>query len=298
MISSCKVFCTKTLLLCSAVILLFDSCEIINPEEDLPSYIRIEFIDLTTDYSTEGTDSRKISDAWVFIDNQSIGVYDLPTTFPIITKGNRTVTVIAGILNNGISADRVQYPFYKSYKVNVNLEEKVIQVINPIVRYLADSVLNFAWLEDFEVGVSLDLVASDTLIQIVTHAGGGIPGTRSAGIFVDTAHKALECVSFDKFIFEQGSGPVYLELNYKSDMHFQIGLQKETGGNTFQEIKLTVTPKKDWNKIYVDFTFDVARKSSFGGPAPLNQILFYFELEDSTDQSFVLLDNIKLIHLK
>jgi len=54
---------------------------LINPAEPIPSYIHIDKIDLTTDYSSQGTSSNKITDAWIYVDNELIGAFEMPVTF-------------------------------------------------------------------------------------------------------------------------------------------------------------------------------------------------------------------------
>ena len=58
-----------SLLITSFLFLL--SCEVINTEEDIPSIISIESIDV------DGNHSSKITDAWVYIDNEFQGVFPL-----------------------------------------------------------------------------------------------------------------------------------------------------------------------------------------------------------------------------
>ena len=102
--------------------LLFSSCELYNPSEPIPAYIHIEKFNLTTDYATQGSNSHKITDAWVYVDDQLIGCFELPATFPVITEGTHKVKIVAGIKVNGIASNRGQYPFYNPYEQIVNFE--------------------------------------------------------------------------------------------------------------------------------------------------------------------------------
>ena len=60
-----KPFFTLLILSC-----LF-SCEVFNIDEDIPSMITIESIEV------EGNYTAKITDAWVYVDNEFQGVYPL-----------------------------------------------------------------------------------------------------------------------------------------------------------------------------------------------------------------------------
>ena len=70
-----------------------------------PAYIKINDIEL----NNSSTD--KITDAWVYIENQLQGVYELPAKFPVLETGVKEIRIKAGIKNNGISSSRVFYPF-------------------------------------------------------------------------------------------------------------------------------------------------------------------------------------------
>jgi len=62
-------------------------CNLINPTETLPSYIIIDEFSFTTNYSTEFSDSEKITEMWVFANDQVIGSFDLPAEVPILLEG-------------------------------------------------------------------------------------------------------------------------------------------------------------------------------------------------------------------
>ncbi|HOV12628.1 MAG TPA: hypothetical protein PLL90_12785, partial [Bacteroidales bacterium] len=67
----------------------------------VPSYIHIDKIDLNTTYEFDGSNSCKITDAWVYIDGDLQGIYELPATFPVLANGQHTIMVRAGIKLNG-----------------------------------------------------------------------------------------------------------------------------------------------------------------------------------------------------
>ena len=95
-----------SLLITSLLFLL--SCEVINTEEDIPSIISIESIEV------DGNHSSNITDAWVYIDNEFQGVFPLPANFPVLKTGELEIIIEAGIKKNGISSSRENYPFFTS----------------------------------------------------------------------------------------------------------------------------------------------------------------------------------------
>ena len=67
------------------ILLLLSSCELINPEEDTPAFIKIDNFDYTVDVGTA-----KIVDAWVYIDNDLQGIYPIPNTIPVLKQRNHS----------------------------------------------------------------------------------------------------------------------------------------------------------------------------------------------------------------
>jgi len=129
--------------------LMLASCDKFEGDQEVPAYIQIDSIGCTTEYDVEGTASHNIVDAWVWVDDQLIGAFELPAMVPVLMQGSHEVVVRAGIKNNGISNTRVPYPFYSSIlRENFMLAPDSISVLNASVGYFDNTV--FAWMEDFE----------------------------------------------------------------------------------------------------------------------------------------------------
>ena len=63
------------------------SCKKFEGSQTIPSLIHIDSISVSGDYFVYGATTHKITDAWVYVDDQLVGVYELPTTFPVLKKG-------------------------------------------------------------------------------------------------------------------------------------------------------------------------------------------------------------------
>src|SRR5258706_10210629 len=85
--------------------LLFCSCNIINPSEQIPSYLKVNSFILHTDTS-QGSSSSKFTDVWVTVDGLAQGAYEMPAKFPLLFSGTHTVHFRAGIMLNGIAEMR------------------------------------------------------------------------------------------------------------------------------------------------------------------------------------------------
>src|SRR5688572_13194974 len=101
--------------LIAAILLAFamQSCNIINPAEKVPTFVRLDSIRVTTDSLVKtGTPSSKISSAWVYVNNDIVGVYDLPASIPLLIDANASVAIAPGINYTGLKDYQSIYPFY------------------------------------------------------------------------------------------------------------------------------------------------------------------------------------------
>lgn len=270
---------------------LFSSCELYNPAEPVPAYIHIEKFTLTTTYLTEGTNSHKITDAWVYVDDQIIGCFELPATFPVISEGTHKVKIIPGIKVNGIAANRGQYPFYTSYEQDVDFQVGKIITLSPAVTYKAGT--DFVFLQDFETaGTTLAITSqSDTTIEI--HTGTDVfEGTKCLAGYVDPTRFRFECATVSAFDLPKGGAPVFLEFNYKCNYVVVVSViaQGTTSINQFSALNLN--PSENWNKAYVYLTPTVSGAYT----ATDYKIVWGIHNSFGVDSAAVLIDNIKLIH--
>ena len=123
-------------------------CQLFDQPEIAPSYIHIENFNFIITNSNQGTNSEKITDAWVYIDDTPAGVYELPANFPVLEEGKHKVRIRAGIKENGISGTRVPYPFYASFIIEELIFDKtttIIGLIIIIIPVLTDDVRLKPW---------------------------------------------------------------------------------------------------------------------------------------------------------
>lgn len=262
-------------------------------ENLVPSYIHIDHISLNTQYIIDGSNSSKITDAWVYIDGNLQGVYELPATFPVLASGNHDIMIRPGIKLNGISMSRGYYPFYEPYQATINLEEKLTDTINPTVQYYAGKV---QWNEDFEQGgISIQKFSdSDTTFVKTSQAGQVFEGSFSGVGIVNSTYPDLMAVSTETFTMPVNSSPVFLEMNYKCNNTFAVGLCAMITGQTTPYEVLILNPTDEWNKIYVNLTYAVTQVTA------TNQfkVFFHIYLDDGNSSGEVLIDNVKFVFTK
>ncbi|HZF99546.1 MAG TPA: hypothetical protein VEY71_01015, partial [Chitinophagales bacterium] len=97
------------------VLLVCSGCDLINPAEPVPAYIDLrdpELVIPASQAGTQGSASEKISNTWLFLNNRPLGVFNRTGHIPVIGDGENMITAVAGIMENGVAAVRVIYPFY------------------------------------------------------------------------------------------------------------------------------------------------------------------------------------------
>lgn len=277
-------------LICSA---WAGGCNIINRDEPVPAYLYIEPFTFSCDVGTQGYPSEKITDAWVYVNGRIIGVYELPAEVPVLEKGMTDLIISPGIKENGISGNGVIYPFYKAYSLSADLEPDVTDSIHPSTVYATG--LDFIYLERFETGNSFDaMTGSDAGLDITTNPADVFEGLRSGAATLYSSIDTLLIHTDNNYVLPQAGGTVFLEMDYKTNINFEIWLTAYTTSyGNIASYALTVTPKDTWNKIYINLT----PKLDFFQPYSPND----YKLEiraykpSSTDTARLFFDNFKMI---
>jgi len=259
--------------------------------DGIPAYIKINnitVIDTTTNRSDTDTSTYKnVTDAWVYVNNQFQGVYELPAKFPVLEKGDAKIKVYAGIKNNGIASERLSYPFYASYTINTTLTIDSTTTINPIVSVKENISGKF---DDFDPSYSFN---SDSSFQELPNGPYGDYGslTLSDSILITEINYKDHPLSFDD-VPQQGS-PTYLELDYTSNTPFLIGMYINFPNSpTLEKGLVWINPKEDWNKIYIDFTQTVSEAIG----AENFSVFIKMQRDFDLDENKLNLDNIRIIH--
>jgi hypothetical protein len=264
----------------------FFSCDLINPAEAIPTYIQVDTFSFSA-LPGQGTSSTKITDVWVFDENSIIGAYEIPKTFPVIDAGPTQMIFSAGIWDNGISETRVEYPFYFPDTITLNLQPGNALTFTPHFTYRPST--KFYFIEDFEAGNLFTKFSGDTNMIRITDAANVFEGGGCGAIYLDSDHQFYEGKTSGSYILPKEQ-PVYLELNYKCDQAFEVGLYGTVLATSVFYYHWKVNPKDYWNKIYLNMGNDV---SSIG--ADSYQILIRAIFDSTRTSSHIYLDNIKLV---
>ena len=273
------------------IILLFISicifsCDKNENIQEIPSYLSVSNINLVTN-SNQGTNTHKITDVWLYVNDQFKGAYELPSTIPLLHKDTNNIKIFAGIKDNGISSTRVRYHFYKSFEKNVFLVEDSIVNIQPSFRYTDNAIVEF---ENFEgVGTNIDTTLnSEVDFEIKTENENNFAYAHISGDYLK-----FEAATDDFENLPQQGSPVYLEVDYQSNHTALIGAYINNPTSVINRDLVWISPKEeDWNKIYINMTKTVSE--ALGN----NSIKFYINVfrTDTTKEAWIKFDNLKIIY--
>ncbi len=276
----------------SGIVLLVSSCNLINPADPVPAYLDIQPFTLSVGPG-QGTADEKITEAWLYVNNAFLGAYSLPATVPVIAAGESEIILFPGVRVNGIASSPDIYPFYTTYEVTRDLVPAENTVLNPGIGYSDNAT--FSALEDFEAGHTfLTDLDGDPVTQIVLSNQDVFEGSASGYVELSPEHPELEVSTFLLFTDLPVNGtPVYLELNYKNNVEFAIGLVGvENNPPGIKDYFFIFNQKEEWNKIYIELT-ERLRVSQF----PKYQIAFRAVYNESSGPvNYIYMDNLKLVH--
>jgi hypothetical protein len=278
-------------------LLLFAACK---EDGGIPAYVQLKPITVTT-VAAEGSASQKITEVWAYANDQLLGVWEAGGRIPVLASGSTNIKLIGGIRRNGISDDRVQYPFYSTFSTDVELVPEATTDVAPVFQYFDGLDI---WIEDFDGnGFQFDREASsDTLLYVwdtLSHPVDEIfEGRASGAFFLDTQRPFFSYVYDGDPIDVLVSDACYLEMDYRSDITLLIGVYVSSTGGPVERIPylyVSATKGSDgnmpWNKIYIDL--------QQAWPYPdVTQRKFYIEATLPSGQATgsAYLDNIKVVH--
>jgi hypothetical protein len=274
------------------ILIMCNSCEEFESDQEVPSYIQIDSIGLTTEYDVQGTSSHSITDAWIIVNDRLIGAFELPAVVPVLAEGLCDVRVMAGIKQNGIASTRIPYPYYQPLeKQNIRLTRDSITKISGNVTYYSNTF--FAWKEDFESNLTIvESNKSDTVIERTSIEDEVFEGEYSGRITLTDIKSFYLGYMENEVDLPKLNTPVFLEMNYKIENLLIVGLYSQITGSILQEPVLNVNTTDTWKKIYINLTPIVNRNAN----AYNFKVYFESSLGVNSDQAIVLLDNIKLVH--
>lgn len=297
-----SIFKLHNLAIASLLVLIISSCNVFDREEDIPAYLYIHNFEITTKSdNSQGSNAHDIKDAWVYVDGQLIGVFEVPVRIPILAKDSSKLTILAGIKKNGLSDDREIYPFYEGLQDTMVFVPGKIDSVFPVLSYHDSTV--FKWIEDFEDrAISFEPsgteVTEDSFrlttdpLEVYNHNS---KNQVSGYVEFDSANQKFENSSISKFSIPANSS-AYFEMNYNLEAGTQVGFYAFNAAGV-QIAKIPVLflfpTGGEWKKSYISFNEDMSN--------PLYEdatFKVFLEVPKaySDANARIYVDNLKLVH--
>ncbi len=234
------------------------------------------------------------TDAWVYVNDKLIGVFELPVKIPLLVSGNAKIAIYPAIKDNGISATKRMYPFTDPYIVYMDLVQNETLSIDPVTQYAASVK---AYYEDFEDTVSdieNDPSQNNTLIiandPAISNTG------RYGWVHFDSDHSTWSGYTNAQLNLPFSS-EIYLEIDYRNTNPLLQGLiaisPTEVKNNPNIQLNKQTPGEDVWKKIYINLREIVSASAS----GSYFEISFQAALEDSgLSESDIYIDNIRVVH--
>lgn len=271
---------------------LFSGCSVLDPAEEIPSYLHIDALTLTCDQADQGSHTSKISDAWIYMDGKLIGAFQLPCTVPILAEGTHHFVIRGGVKMNGLSATRAIYPFWKGWEDDVTLTRAQVKSIGTQTLHYFSGI-SPTYLADFD-GPGVNLVPNTLVTSARIYKVGAPDAFENISGYIKLDADTIVFIgeSSTSYLMPPQSD-VYLEFDYRCNNAFTVGVQGPNGALTDSHAALVITPSDTWNKIYVRLT-DVLADNNPNGTT-LFKIYFAMQPDAGITESNLYLDNIKLL---
>lgn len=276
------------------------SCEKFTGDQTIPSYLYVDTIYLNSNPLLEdGYLTHDFEDVWVYVDDQIIGAFELPATIPILEQGYHKLSLYSGVIYNGISNTRGTYLFTKPQiyeEIELFVDSTIVR--RPSVSYYDNTI--FMWKEDFEGTISMIPTSnSDTTLQKIHHdPADDLFGVSSGVAYLDSDHPVLEMTTFDSeepgYDFPLGGQPVFLEIDYKSNNLFSVGIFTTNVGSGIDRHPVVIfrSSKGERKKVYVNLSPAISANNT----ADFFNVYLRVDKEDGVEFPEVQFDNLKLIN--
>lgn len=269
----------------------------------MPAWIAVDSFRLVDNPDVdEGALTHDITDAWIFVDDELLGIDELPAMLPVLDEGNHKVMLGPGIKVSTISTLRDNYLFLEAFETTVQLIPGETLHLTPTVRYRNESNdYTYIVVEDFEDSfLDVQQIGGDNpTIERTTDPALVRSGNGSGILQVTDTAAHVGFRTSEWFELPRLGKLTYLEIDYYTEYNLIVGLEIDNGTlrpetNYYMTLRASEPGNVDWKKAYINLTEPVNRATNF-------QSAYIFFIPDRAvagrpDQGIVLIDNIKIMH--
>lgn len=261
--------------------------------DKVPGYLSVPSFDLTTS-GLQGSNTQNITDAWVYANDEFMGLWELPARIPLLMQGNVTIRIDPGIKRNGFFDDRIRYPFYTSWTGTSEISPTNTSIVEPVSTYTGQATF---WIESFE-DAGFSFFVADSLDQLIRYSATEYPdlavdGTSFGGFELDPSNTTIALYTDEDFA--PSGGATFLEIDYRSNIDLEVWMLYVLDGTPRSSFLLGIARSDRegtgmiWKKIYIDLS------QAFNATISQRDIYIKATLPSDQASGTVYLDNIKLV---
>lgn len=265
-----------------------------SDEDAVPAFIHVDSVGFSTQ-ALQGSNSSSITELWVYSDGDILGVVDTPVSLPLLKTGIQTITVFAGIKNNGMGTSRIRYPFYTTYDTTLSITAGEEYDIKP----------SYAYVPNVSIDATRNFEAGNTFVESSTNSGSielindplvAASGVRCVRMNLPPGAPLLSYLDETNIALNAGE-VAFMEMDYSCNNTFVVGVFTIDGGNSTKVPVLYLTPTQPegdaspaWNKIYMDLGMIASQY-----PNTDNFRLYVECISEEAAEPIVFLDDIKIL---
>lgn len=263
------------------------SCERFENKAEIPAFVKIDSVQCFTNESNEGTNNQKITDVWFNLEGSQVGVFEIPTHFPVIANSRKPVSLRAGIVKSGIHDYREPYPFFKTIRDTLDFVGTKTIILNPVFEYKEETKF---WIENFE-DPGLKFHTNDSTNLLTQSIDPENASNHIGYIHLPDTISAFQI--YTSINIQLAYTPIYMEIEYKNDEAFGVGIlmQKQGGGYETLSPFTIVKSSENWNKLYLNLSEQMA-----ANPGALSYDVYFFFASNNGEEANIFLDNIKILY--
>ena len=312
----------QSLFLLFCLLAAISGCDIINPKEALPIYIRIDHpraLVYAKDDCPKPSDPAYYYDSgikYVYVNqgSEEIGFFELPCVIPVYPdKGIKNFLFTFGsnqVEIGGLNGSASTYPFWKPVSVNVNvnpLDTFVLDTVKSLnkltLRYYSDTVLKYAYQNKFESATTeFDYATpgNEHNVSFVVKSSDKHQGCSAGYAAFDSIHTDLDIQTAAAFELPFANvTDMYLEVTYKGDVPFTTGLIStplSSGVPTSLNWGAFLYSPDEWRTAYIRLNDVVAQ----AGALIDNSFKVYFRAKkkETEPTGKLWIDNVRVIYRK
>lgn len=277
--------------------LLLSACVKNNPD---PSWLAVSKWTLEANPALNGEEgqlTQNLTDAWVYVDEELIGVFQVPFKIPILKEGTVNIRIYPTIRVNGISATKMRNEHMVPFETTATLVKNQTLSLAPKTHYRDE--VKF-WVEDFEdINVKLTddpntssahlTLANDTLKWFNGNYYGKVLLNAQDSIWVAYTNQ-------DQQLSIPKNKQAMLEIDYCNSVDFTHYILFVNANGTNENLMPTMRKSPlnalRWKKIYILLSEVIT-----AGPNNSNYIQAFKAFYDSSNaNNLILIDNIKVVY--